>query len=49
MPLHDLFTLIILLIGTSRTNQIQYMKYISEHIPKLQIHQQQGKAPLALA
>ena len=39
MTLHDLFTLLILLIGTSGTNQIQYMKYISEYIPKLQIHQ----------
>ena len=40
MTLHDLFTLLILLIGTSGTNQIQYMKYISEYIMKLQIHQQ---------
>ena len=39
MTLHDLFTLMILSIGTLGTNQIQYMKYISEYIPKLQIHQ----------
>ena len=39
MTLHDLFTLLIIPIGTSRTNQIQYMKYISEYIRKLQIHQ----------
>ena len=39
MTLHDLFTLLILPIGTSGTNQIQYMKYISEYIPKLQIQQ----------
>ena len=26
-------------IGTSGTNEIQYMKYTSEYIPKLQIHQ----------
>ena len=40
MTFHDLFTLMILPIGTSGTIQIQYMKYISEYIPKLQIHQQ---------
>ena len=40
MDLHDLITLIILLIGTSETNEIQYMKYTSAYIPKLQIHQQ---------
>ena len=40
MNLHELFTLLILLIGTLGTNQIQYMKCISEYIPKLQIHQQ---------
>ena len=40
MNLHDLITLIILLIGTSGTTEIQYMKYTSEYIPKLQIHQQ---------
>ena len=39
MTLHDLITLMILLIGTSRTNEIQYMKYTSEYILKLQIHQ----------
>ena len=39
MTIHDLFTLLILSIGTSGTNQIQYMKYTSECIPKLQIHQ----------
>ena len=39
MTLHDLFTLVILPIGTLGTNQIQYIKYISEYIPKLQIHQ----------
>ena len=40
MTLHDLFTLLMLPIGTSGTNKIQHMKYISEYIPKLQIHQQ---------
>ena len=53
MTLHDLFTLLNLLIGTSGygMNQLhldilpriniglQYIKYISEYIPKLQIHQ----------
>ena len=39
MNLHHLFTLLILSIGTSGTNQIQYMKYTSEYILKLQIHQ----------
>ena len=39
MTLHDLITLMILPIGTSGTNEIQYMKYTSEYIPKLQIHQ----------
>ena len=39
MTLHELFTLSIIPIGTSGTNQIQYMKYISEYILKLQIHQ----------
>ena len=37
--LHELITLMILLIGISGTNEIQYMKYTSEYIPKLQIHQ----------
>ena len=40
MTLHDLFTSLILPIGTSGTKQIQYMKYRSEYILKLQIHQQ---------
>ena len=40
MTLHDLITLIILSIGTSGINEIQYMKYTSEYILKLQIHQQ---------
>ena len=39
MTLHDLITLMIHTIGTSGTNEIQYMKYTSEYIPKLQIHQ----------
>ena len=39
MTLHDLITLMILPIGASGTNEIQYMKYTSEYIPKLQIHQ----------
>ena len=38
MTLHDLIILMILSIGTSRYNEIQY-KYTSEHIPMLQIHQ----------
>ena len=39
MTLHDLITLTILPIGISGANEIQYMKYRSEYIPKLQIHQ----------
>ena len=39
MTLHDFITSIILSIGTSGTNEIKYMKYTSEYIPKLQIHQ----------
>ena len=39
MTLHDLITLMILPIGTSGTNEIEYMKYTSEYISKLQIHQ----------
>ena len=39
MTLNDLITLMNLQIGTSRTNEIQYMKYTSEYTPKLQIHQ----------
>ena len=45
MTLHDLTTLMILPIGTSRTNEIQYMKYTSEYIMKLQIHQQWHLCP----
>ena len=40
MALHDFVTLTILQIGTSGTNEIQYMKYTSEYIRKLQIHEQ---------
>ena len=40
MTLHDLITLMILPIGTSGTNEIQYIKYTSEYILNLQIHQQ---------
>ena len=40
MNLHDLITLMIIPIRTSQTNEIQYMKYTSEYIPKLQIHEQ---------
>ena len=39
MTLHDLIRLMILPVGTSGTNEIQYIKYTSEYIPKLQIHQ----------
>ena len=39
MNLHDLITLMILPIGTLGTNEMQYMKYTSEYIPKLQIHE----------
>ena len=39
MNLHELITLMILLIGPLGINEIQYMKYTSEYIPKLQIHQ----------
>ena len=42
MTLQDLITLMILPIGTSGTNEIQYIKYTSEYIPKLQIHQQES-------
>ena len=38
MILHDLITLMILLIGTSGTNEIQYIKYTSEYVSELQIH-----------
>ena len=40
ITLHDLITLMNLPIGTLGTNKIQYMKYTSEYILKLQIHQQ---------
>ena len=46
MTLHDLITLMILLIGTLGTNEIQYMKYTSEYIPKLQIHEQDRIKPV---
>ena len=39
MTLHALITLMILPIETSRFYEIQYIKYTSEYIPKLQIHQ----------
>ena len=39
MTLQDLTTLMILPIGTLGTNEIQYIKYTSEYIPKLKIHQ----------
>ena len=40
MTLHDLITLMILPMGTLGTNGIQYIKYTSEYILELQIHQQ---------
>ena len=40
MTLHDLIALMNISIGTSEQNEIQYMKYTSEYILKLQIHQQ---------
>ena len=40
MTLHDLITLMILLIGTLGYKEIQYTNYTSEYILKLQIHQQ---------
>ena len=43
MTLQDFITLMILPIGTSGTNEIQYIKYTSEYIPKLQIHQQRPR------
>ena len=43
MNLHDLITLMILPPGTLGTNEIKYLKYTSEYIPKLQIHQQYAK------
>ena len=39
LNLHDFIILMTLLIGTSGYNEIQYMKYTSEYIPKLQIHE----------
>ena len=39
MTLHELITLIILPKGTSEYKEIQYIKYTSEYIMKLQIHQ----------
>ena len=39
MTLHDLITLMILSIGTSGYKEIQHIKYTSEYISKLQIHQ----------
>ena len=49
MTLHDLLTLLNLPIGTSMHNMtqslpginigVQYIRYISEYIPKLQLHQ----------
>ena len=39
MNLHDFIILMTLLIGTLGTNGIQYMKYTSEYIMKLEIHQ----------
>ena len=39
MNLHYLITLLILPIGTLKTNEIEYMKYTSEYILKLQIHE----------
>ena len=41
MTLHEFITLMILPIGTWRTSEMKYVKYTSEYIPKLQIHQQQ--------
>ena len=38
MNLHYFITLMILPIGTSGYNEIQYIRYTSEYIPKLQIH-----------
>ena len=35
MNLHDFITLMILSIGTSGINEIQYMKYTTEYILKL--------------
>ena len=45
MTLHDLIKLMNLPIGTLGTNEIQYMKYTSEYILKLQIHQHLDSTP----
>ena len=39
MTLYDLITLMMIPIGTLGYKEIQYIKYTSEYIPKLQIHQ----------
>ena len=39
LNLHDFIILTTLPIGTLRYNEIQYIKYTTEYIPKLQIHQ----------
>ena len=39
MTLHDSITLMIVPIGTSGYKEIQHIKYTSEYILKLQIHQ----------
>ena len=43
MTLYGLITLMILPLGTSGTNEIQFMKYTSEYILKLQVHQQHSE------
>ena len=48
MNLHYFITLIILSIGTSGYKEIQYIKYTSEYISKLQIHQHQPSISLKL-
>ena len=40
MNLHDLFRITILSRGTLWINEIQYIKYTGDYIPRLQIHQQ---------
>ena len=40
MNLHDLITLMVLMIGTLGYKEIQYTNYTSEYILKLQIHRQ---------
>ena len=39
LNLHDFIILMTLPTGTLRYNEIEYMKYTSEYIPKLQRHQ----------